>query len=408
MINKNNHPNFSMHIWEFISLIAALMAMNAFAIDIMLPAMGVIADHYKVVGNNQQWLIYSYILGFGVPQLFFGPITDKYGRRNLLKLCMAAYIFFAFLCMFTFSFYFLCLARLFQGVFASGIRVIAISIVRDLTVGRAMARIMSLVMTVFMIIPIIAPLIGQGVMIVAGWKWTFGILGIVGILVFIWVHYRLPETLENSTKGSIGFRHSTNVFFKVLQDPITTGYMISSGFIYAALFAFIASAEQIFNDVFDSGSLFSLWFAIIAGTLALANFINFRIVDKIGMRRISHVALILFVFLSFVNLLICCFIGEQLFIFLPLFALTFGCFGMLGANFSAIAMETQGDKAGTASALYGFFTTAVSSVFGFMVSSNFNGTVIPILIGFIILGISSLIAVIITENGKLFGLGNNY
>ena len=74
-----------MHTWEFISLVAALMAMNAFAIDIMLPAMGVIADHYKIVGNGQQWLIYSYILGFGVPQLFFGPITDKYGRRNLLK-----------------------------------------------------------------------------------------------------------------------------------------------------------------------------------------------------------------------------------------------------------------------------------------------------------------------------------
>lgn len=403
MLDTKKHPNFSMHTWEFISIVAALMAMNAFAIDIMLPAMGVIAEHYKIVGNGQQWLIYSYILGFGVPQLFFGPITDKYGRRSLLKICMVAYVVFAFLCMLTSSFYLLCIARLFQGVFASGIRVIAISVVRDLTAGRTMARIMSLVMTVFMIVPVVAPVIGQGVMIVAGWKWTFGVLGLAGLVVFLWTHYRLPETLRNPSYTNIGFKSSINVFFEVLKDRVTTGYMISSGFIYAALFAFIASAEQIFNDVFNSGNLFSLWFALIAGTLALANFINFRIVDIIGMRRISHITLILFIFLSFVNLMVSYFLSETLIVFLPLFALTFGCFGMLGANFSAIAMETQGDRAGTASALYGFFTTAVSSVFGYFVSSQFNGSVIPILIGFIFLGLFSLITVIITENGVLFG-----
>ena len=403
MLNTKKHPNFSMHTWEFISLVAALMAMNAFAIDIMLPAMGVIADHYKIVGNGQQWLIYSYILGFGVPQLFFGPITDKYGRRNLLKICMVAYVAFAFLCMLTSSFYFLCIARFFQGVFSSGIRVIAISVVRDLTAGRTMARIMSLVMTVFMIVPIFAPVIGQGVMIVAGWKWTFGVLGLAGLIVFLWTHYRLPETLQKPSNRNIGFKSLINIFSEVLKDRVTTGYMISSSFIYAALFAFIASAEQIFNDVFNSGNLFSLWFALIAGTLALANFINFRIVDVIGMRRISHITLLLFILISLINLLASYFFGEILSVFLPLFALTFGCFGMLGANFSAIAMESQGDRAGTASSLYGFFTTAVSSIFGYFVSSQFIGSVTPILIGFIFLGVFSLITVIITENGLLFG-----
>ena len=304
-----------MHTWEFISLVAALMAMNAFAIDIMLPAMGVIADHYKIVGNGQQWLIYSYILGFGVPQLFFGPITDKYGRRNLLKICMVAYVAFAFLCMLTSSFYFLCIARFFQGVFSSGIRVIAISVVRDLTAGRTMARIMSLVMTVFMIVPIFAPVIGQGVMIVAGWKWTFGVLGLAGLVVFLWTHYRLPETLQNPSNRNIGFKSLINIFSEVLKDRVTTGYMISSSFIYAALFAFIASAEQIFNDVFNTGNLFSLWFALIAGTLALANFINFRIVDIIGMRRISHITLLLFILISLINLLASYFFGEILWFF---------------------------------------------------------------------------------------------
>ena len=99
------------------------------------------------------------------------------------------------------------------------------------------------------------------------------------------------------------------------------------------------------------------------------------------------------------------FAGEKLVFFLPLFALTFGCFGMLGANFSAIAMEPQGKIAGTASALYGFATTTVASGFGFLVSSQFDGTVAPILFGFVGLGLLSLALVLITERGKLFELG---
>ena len=128
-------------------MVAALMALNAFAIDIMLPGMGVIADYYQVTGNQQQWLLYSFMIGFSAPQLIFGPITDRFGRRKLLRLCIAVYVVFAFMCMATKSFYILCLVRFLQGIFASGIRVMAVSIVRDVTAGRAMARIMSLVMT---------------------------------------------------------------------------------------------------------------------------------------------------------------------------------------------------------------------------------------------------------------------
>jgi len=355
-------------------MVASLMALNAFAIDIMLPAMGVIADYYQVSGNQQQWLLYSYMIGFGVPQLFFGPITDRFGRKTLLRICIAAYVIFAFMCMATQSFYVLCLVRFLQGIFASGIRVMAVSIVRDLTAGRAMARIMSLVMTVFMIIPIIAPL-------------------------------RLPETLKVENQQELNVNKALGGFWQVLTSRVTLGYMAASGVIYGALFAFIAAAEQIFEDVFHAGDRFALWFAIIAGTLAIANFANSRVVERFGMRRMSHSILIAFIILSVTNFIVLQIAGEKLIYFLPLFALTFGCFGMLGANFSAIAMEPQGKIAGTASALYGFATTTVASGFGYMVSSQFNGTVSPIILGFVGLGVLSLILVLITERGKLFELG---
>lgn len=394
-----------MPLWEFVCMVAALMALNAFAIDIMLPAMGVIADYYQVEGNQQQWLLYSYMVGFGVPQLFFGPITDRFGRKTLLLFCLMAYVFFAFLCMMTTSFALLLFVRFLHGVFSSGIRVIAVSIVRDLTAGRAMARIMSLVMTVFMIIPIIAPAIGQGVMIIAGWKWMFGVLGVAGLLIFLWVYLRLPETLYAENRQDLSAAKALNGFGKVLTTRITVGYMAASGVIFGALFAFIASAEQIFEDTFHVGDRFALWFAIIAGTLAAANFINSRVVERYGMRRISHGVLIAFTILALLNYFVMSFAGEKLVYFIPLFALTFGCFGMLGANFSAIAMEPQGKIAGTASALYGFATTTVASGFGFLVSSRFDGTVAPILLGFVGLGILSLSLVLITERGRLFELG---
>jgi len=399
-INTIANSQLPMPLWEFVCMVAALMALNAFAIDIMLPAMGVIADYYQISGNEQQWLLYSYMIGFGVPQLFFGPITDRFGRRTLLRVCIAVYVIFAFMCMATQSFYVLCLVRFLQGIFASGIRVMAVSIVRDLTAGRAMARIMSLVMTVFMIIPIIAPAIGQGVMMVAGWKWMFGVLGVAGLIIFLWVHLRLPETLKVEDQQDLNIQKALGGFRQVLTTRVTLGYMAASGVIYGALFAFIASAEQIFEDVFHAGDRFALWFAIIAGTLAVANFVNSRIVERFG-----HGVLIAFIILSVFNFLVLQIAGEKLVYFLPLFALTFGCFGMMGANFSAIAMEPQGKIAGTASALYGFATTTVASGFGYLVSSQFNGAVSPIIFGFVLLGFMSLIIIFITERGKLFELG---
>ena len=386
-------------------MVAALMALNAFAIDIMLPGMGVIADYYGVTGNQQQWLLYSFMIGFSAPQLIFGPITDRFGRRTLLRICIAAYVVFAFMCMATKSFYILCLVRFLQGIFASGIRVMAVSIVRDVTAGRAMARIMSLVMTVFMIIPIIAPAIGQGVMIIAGWKWMFGVLGVAGLIILVWVHFRLPETLKQENQQELNISKALSGFWQVLTTRVTLGYMAASGVIYGALFAFIAAAEQIFEDVFHAGDRFALWFAIIAGTLAVGNFVNSRVVERYGMRRMSHGILLAFIGFSIANYIILQTAGEKLIYFLPLFALIFGCFGMLGANFSAIAMEPQGKIAGTASALYGFSTTGVAIMFGYFVSSQFNGTVSPIVLGFVVLGILSLIIVLITERGKLFELG---
>ena len=393
---------------EMVVMVAGLMALNAMAIDIMLPALNQIAHAVGLTAegvesdNRQQLIIFAYVLGFGAPQILWGPITDRFGRRAPLFVSLVGYIIMALLCITAREFHTLLAARFVQGVFSSGARLVAVSVVRDLYAGRQMARFMSLVMTIFMIIPIIAPAAGQLVLLVAPWEWIFGALVVFGLVMLGWTWLRLPETLPQDNRRPLNLGNALNAYAEVIRTPVTFGYMCASGVIFGALFSFIASSEQIFREIFHRGGDFALWFAGIAGMLAAANFTNSKLVEKIGMRRISHAALILFTVLSALSALFTSLFGESLGRFYPMFILTFACFGLMGSNFSALAMEPLGRIAGTASAAYGFATTTVSSLIGMAIGSQYNGSTVPLMLGFVCLGLTSLAFILVTEKGRLF------
>ncbi len=387
---------------EFVIFIAALMALNALAIDVMLPALDNIAGELGVAGNDQQLIIYAYILGFGAPQLVYGPLSDRYGRKPVLYFALAGYVLTGLACSFAGDFATLLVMRFAQGVFASGCRVVAVGIVRDVFMGRGMARIMSLVMTVFMVVPILAPSIGQLILFVAPWEWTFGILALAGASVAAWMHFRLKETHGGEARAPLSLRSAASDYGEVFRSRITFGYMAASGTIFGALFAFIGTAEQVYTEVFRIGDDFVLWFAGVAIVMSAANFTNSRLVERFGMRRISHMALVGFVLLSTVLVLGLTLIGEKFALFYPLFVAIFACFGLIGSNFNALAMEPLGRIAGTASAAYGFATTTVSSAIGWLIGSRYDGSVIPVMIGFACLGLVSLVIVMVTERGRLF------
>lgn len=393
---------------EMVIMVAALMALNALAIDIMLPALGEIAESIGLTGaspedsNRQQMIVFAYVLGFGAPQLVWGPISDRFGRRMPLFVGLIGYSLTALLCIAMKDFHALLAARFLQGVFASGARLVAVSVVRDLYAGRRMAGFMSLVMTIFMVVPMIAPAMGQMILFVAPWEWIFGVLALFGTALLAWTWLRLPETLPEEARNPLNISSAASSYLAVARSRITFGYMCASGVIFGALFSFIGSSEQVFRDVFKQEETFAFWFAGVAGALACANFFNSRMVEKIGMRRISHAAMIFFILMSSALALVTYFFGESLLWFFPMFALTFACFGLMGANFSALAMEPLGKIAGTASAAYGFATTTVSSLLGILIGSYYNGTTLPLIIGFACLGIGALMIVLITEKGKLF------
>lgn len=402
-------PHPGMGFRQFVALVAALMAINALAIDAMLPALPQIGDALGVASDNErQWIITAYLLGFGVAQLVYGSLADRFGRKPVLLVGLALYVLFAAACAFATSFEMLLIARALCGVGAAATRVLSVSIVRDCYSGRQMAQVMSLSFIVFLAVPIIAPSIGQAIVLVAPWPWIFGVLAIFGLTVIGWTLIKLPETLHPEDRVALAVAPVLAAFKECLTNRIAVGYTLASTLVLGGLFGFLNSAQQVFVDVLGAGKLFTVIFAGIAAGIAIASLVNSRIVGKLGMRRVSHVALIGYVVFAGIHALIALSGHESLWVFALMQAGMMFCFGLTMSNFGALAMEPLGHLAGTAASVQGFITTIGGALFGFWIGQAFDGTVVPLTLGFFGFGLAGLIAVAITEKGRLFQSGSSH
>lgn len=391
---------------EFIALSAMLMATNALAIDIMLPALPDIGSFYGLShGNDQQLIVIAYMMGFGVSQLFYGPLTDRYGRRNVLFISLGCYVAAGIACVFAPNFFWLIVARIFQGASAGGSRVIAVSAARDLYSGRTMAKVMSLIMIVFMAAPILAPSFGTLMLEFTDWKGIFWALVIFGLVMVVWVYFRMPETLPHDRRAPLNVPAVARNYWTVLSTRATLGYTIASGLLFGALMSFISASEQLYREVYDTGKAFSLWFAGAALAMSLSNLLNSRFVERYGMRKMSHGALILFLLVSIVHAALALQGPVPFAIFYGLVLMTFFTIGFQGPNYGAIGMEPLGRLAGSGAAAMGFASSFVSAAIGGFIASRFDGTTAPIFVGHVVVSGLALAVVLVTERGKLFGSG---
>jgi DHA1 family bicyclomycin/chloramphenicol resistance-like MFS transporter len=382
---------------------AMLMALNALAIDIMLPALPQMGADFAVrEENDRQLIIVAYMVGFGVSQLFYGPLTDRFGRRSVLFISLACYVIASVLCIYAPTFDLLIAARMFMGASAGGSRVIAVSAARDLYVGREMAKVMSLVMMVFMSAPIFAPYLGQLMLKVSDWRGIFWWLAAFGLAMFAWVLARLPETLPPERRVPLNLPTMLRNYWKVVRTREALGYTIASGFIFGGLMSYISASEQLYHQVYDTGDWFPLWFAGAAVAMTFSNLVNSRLVERYGMRRMSHSALIGFVAVSALHALLALQGPVPFEIFYTLVLIAFFMLGFQGPNYNAIAMEPLGALAGSGAALLGFASSFCSAVLGGLIARQFDGTITAIFIGHFVLGLGALVAVFLTERGKLF------
>jgi DHA1 family bicyclomycin/chloramphenicol resistance-like MFS transporter len=392
-----------MRFGEFVALMAALMAVNALSIDAMLPVLPQIGRTLGLATENeQQWVITAYLLGFGGAQLAYGPLADHFGRKPVLLAGLVVYAAFSVLAAFATSLGMMILTRALAGVGAAATRVLAITIIRDFYSGRTMARVMSLAFIVFLAAPIVAPSLGQAIAFVAPWQWIFAALAVFGIGSALWVWSRLPESLHPEDRRAITPDGVLEGFRLVLSSRIAIGYTLALTVMLGSLFGFINSVQQVFADAFEAPRLMPAIFALVAGWMAVASFLNSRIVERIGTRRVSHTALLGFIAIAAVHGVVALAGYEGVWTFAALQSAMMFCFGLVGANFNSIAMEPLGRLAGTASSVIGFVTTVGGALIGFYVGQHFDGTLIPLTAGFVACGLGGLAIVAVTERGRLF------
>ncbi|WP_157015413.1 multidrug effflux MFS transporter [Mesorhizobium xinjiangense] len=389
--------------WEFIAITAAMMALNALAIDIMLPGLQQLGASLGVEDENtRQYVITAYITGFGLAQLLFGPVSDRFGRRVPLLTGLSIYVVAAFACAFAPNFATLLAFRFVQGLGAASTRVISVSLVRDVYGGRAMAEVMSLVFMVFMIIPVIAPGIGQVMMLLSTWHMIFLFMGSVALVFTLWTAMRLPETLHEEYRRPFRLDVIAQGFRIVLTNRVAICYTIATTAVFGALFGFINSAQQVYIGIYDTGTMFPVYFAAVAGLMAVSSFLNSRLVGRIGMRRLAHGALIGFLIVNTIAFTASLFGPVPFWLFISLFALAMMQFAWIGSNFNALAMEPLGHVAGTASSVQGFMQTVGGGLLGAFIGQAFDGTVTPLAAGYFFAAVFALVMVLVGEKGRLF------
>ena len=400
----SRHPGLTFR--AFVITVAALMAMNALSIDSMLPALPQIGQTLGItLDNDRQWVVTAYLLGFGGAQIIYGPLSDRFGRKPVLLVGIAIYALASLFATFAGSFTLMITARVLQGVGAAATRVLAISIVRDCYSGRPMARIMSLTFIVFLAAPIIAPSLGQAILLVAPWPVIFALLAVFGVFMLVWTAVKLPETLNAEDRLPIEFHRVAQAFRLALTTRSSVGYMLASTLVMGGLFGFINSVQQIFADVLKQPQWFTTVFACVAFFMAVAALLNSRVVLRFGMHVVSHLALLGFILCAVLHCAVAISGHESIWTFAVFQAGIFFFFGLVVSNFNTIAMEPLGHVAGTASSVQGFVTTFGGALIGFFIGQHFNGTVVPLTLGFAVTGSLAFLTIFIAERGRMFRPG---
>ena len=333
----------------------------------------------------------------------FGPLSDRFGRKPVLMMGLGVFILGTVGAILAGSFEALLTARIVQGVGAASPRIIAVAVVRDLYSGRQMARVMSFAMMVFIMIPVFAPSVGQAVVLFGDWHWIFAVLLAMAVVAAVWAGARLPETAG----PALGTDHAMTLgrsLLAAILNPQTAGYGVAGGFMFGCLLAYVASAQQVFVGVFGMGDIFPVIFGALASAIAFASFANARLVGRLGMRRVSHSAMVAFIAIATLLAAAAAVGAVGFWIFAVAVGVQFFLFGLIAPNFNALAMEPQGHNAGMASSVIGSLGTAIAAVAGGMVGGSFDGSIFPIAAGFAVCSIIAGLIVLSIEGPKgLFG-----
>lgn len=387
---------------EFVGLMAAIMALQALAIDVMLPALGLMSRDLGATDPNERQLVIGiYLICAGLGSLFPGALGDRFGRRPVVLTSLAIYMAISLASALVTDFTTMLVLRGMLGFFTSGMMVMPMAVIRDRFSGDQMARVQSLVAMTFMVVPMLAPSIGQAVLLVAGWRWIFGVMALIAAGVALWTFVRLPETLHAEYRQAIAPRTIITNMWATLRCREALGYFLGASFVQGAMFGYINSSQQLLAEHFQAGAIFPLLFGGMALVMSGANFLNSRIVERFGARRVSHAAVIGFIAVAAVHLA-SALNGESLWVFVPLMTLSMCLMSFIGANFQSIALQPFARTAGAASSITAFVRMVLGASLGTLIGQSYDGTPRPLFAAMTVAGVIAVLLVLYSERGVLF------
>jgi DHA1 family bicyclomycin/chloramphenicol resistance-like MFS transporter len=389
---------------EFVGLMAMLTALVALSIDMVLPALPAIGTTLGVARDNDNQLVLSLLfLGFGLGQFFFGPLSDSVGRKPAAYIGLVLYTIGSMMALVAGTFPLMLAGRLLQGLGVAGPRTITLALVRDRFEGREMARVMSLIMAVFILVPVIAPALGQAILGAAGWRAIFGVYLTMGLVASIWFGARQEETLPARDRMPFSLRRMAIAAREVLTTRTSVGYMVGAGFVFGAFLGYLTTAQQMLQQQYGLGPRFPFYFAILAVSIGGASLTNARLVVRYGMRALSDWALrgICVVSLAFTAIASLLSGHPPLWMLMTYLIVSFFGVGLLFGNLNALAMQPLGHIAGTGAAIVGATSMLISLALGTWIGQSYNGTVLPLAIGFAVLSACAMVALWWAESGGL-------
>jgi DHA1 family bicyclomycin/chloramphenicol resistance-like MFS transporter len=388
---------------EFVALMAMLTALVAVSIDMILPALPAIGAALGARRANENQLVISFFFfGFGLGQLFYGPLSDNTGRKPAVYVGLAFYISGTLLALLSQTYSVMLAGRFLQGIGVAGPRAMTIALVRDKFEGRSMARVMSFIMTVFIMVPVIAPTLGQVVLSVAGWRTIFGIYLTMALAACTWFLLRQEETLSVERRIPFSVQRIAGAVREVFASRLAFGGTVAAGFIFGAFLGYLNSAQQILQQHYGLGSRFPQYFAVLAIALGTASFANARLVMRHGMRKLSVWSLrgICSLSIVFLGVAVVRSGHPPLAAFMVYMLLSFFCIGLLFSNLNAMAMQPLGHIAGTGAAVVGALSTLISLALGTLIGQSYNDTVLPLVTGFAVLSILAMLTLRWAERGQ--------
>ena len=369
-------PHSSFKIVFILGLLAMLMPLS---IDMYLPALPVISAQFGVPAGSAQMTLSTYILGFAIGQLLYGPMADSLGRKPVILGGTLVFAGAAVACALAQSIDQLIIMRFFHGLAAAAASVVINALMRDVYPKEEFSRMMSFVMLVTTIAPLVAPMVGGAVLVWFSWHAIFWILAVAALLASAMIFFFIDETLPIERRQKFHIRTTMGNFASLFRHKRVLSYMLASGFSFAGMFSFLSAGPFVYIELNHvSPQHFGYYFALNIVFLFVMTIINSRFVRRVGAINMFRAGLWI-QFVMAIWMVVSAFLGIGFWALVVGVAAFVGCVSMISSNAMAVILDEFPHMAGTASSLAGTFRFGIGAVVGALLSMATFNTAWPML-----------------------------